>query len=157
MVARNFLLLATLAPVLVLGLNPSPCIRNSGPLPAEVRVVGCPPSTPQEPCIVPIGSTVDSEIDFVLQRPTTSLRATLEMFLGDFRIPWSLPEAQQDACQDLMGGVTCPLTTVGQRIKYNLVTEVSAPFAGVTVDMELMLTDDQGQSVFCYRSQATVV
>lgn len=78
------------------------------------------------------------------------------MFLGNFRIPYSLPESQQNACSDLMHGVTCPLQA-GQLVTYNLVTEVSAPFADVTVDMELMLTDDQGQAVFCYRSQSTVV
>lgn len=78
------------------------------------------------------------------------------MFLGNFRVPWSLPESQQNACLDLKHGVSCPLQ-VGQLVTYNLVTEVSAPFADVTVDMELMLTDDQNQTVFCYRSQTTVV
>ncbi|XP_053698614.1 uncharacterized protein LOC128745565 [Sabethes cyaneus] len=138
-------------------LNPSPCTFHSGPMPVEVRVIGCPPSVPQQPCIVPMGSTVDSEIDFVLQRPTSTLTASLDIFLGDFRVPWSLPSDQQDACQDLMHGVSCPLSNVGERISYNLVTAVSAPFADVTVDMELMLTDDQGQAAFCYRSQATIV
>ncbi|XP_001647808.2 uncharacterized protein LOC5579508 [Aedes aegypti] len=145
-----------LIPAVVLALNPAPCVFNSGPLPAQVRVVGCPASVPQQPCIVPIGSMVDSEIDIVLERPTTTLTASLDMFLGNFRIPWSLPEHQHNACSDLMHGVSCPLQA-GQAVSYNLVTEVSAPFADVTVDMELMLTDDQGAAVFCYRSQATVV
>ncbi|XP_058812953.1 uncharacterized protein LOC131677248 [Topomyia yanbarensis] len=153
----KFLFLLALIPGVAFALNPAPCTFHTGPLPVEVRVVGCPPTVPQQPCIVPIGSMVDSEIDFILERPTTTLKASLDMFLGNFRIPWNLPAEQEDACQDLMNGVSCPLVGVGERIIYNLVTEVSAPFAGVTVDMELMLTDDQGQAVFCYRSQATVV
>ncbi|XP_065074228.1 uncharacterized protein LOC135698266 [Ochlerotatus camptorhynchus] len=145
-----------LIPAVVFAVNPAPCVFNSGPLPVQVRVEGCPASVPQQPCIVSIGSLVESEIDVILERPTSTLTASLDMFLGNFRIPWSLPESQQNACPDLMHGMTCPLQA-GQLVTYNLVTEVSAPFADVTIDMELMLTDDQGQAVFCYRSQSTVV
>ncbi|XP_062540102.1 uncharacterized protein LOC134208016 [Armigeres subalbatus] len=142
-------------PAVVFAVTPAPCVFHDGPLPVEVRVVGCPTTVPQQPCVVPIGSVVDSEIDIILERPTTTLTASLDMFLGNFRIPWSLPDDQTNACAALVQA-SCPLLA-GDELTYNLVTEVSAPFAGVTVDMELMLTDDQGLPVFCYRSQATVV
>ncbi|XP_058452326.1 uncharacterized protein LOC131430976 [Malaya genurostris] len=153
----RFFFLFAVIPFVVFALNPAPCTFNSGPLPVSVRVVDCPPTDPQEPCIVDMGSKVNSEIDFVLERSTATLIASLDIFLGNFRVPWSLPEEQQNACPDLLGGVSCPLSDVGNPITYNLITKVSAPFANVTVDMELMLTDDQDQAVFCYRSQATVV
>ncbi|XP_052890889.1 NPC intracellular cholesterol transporter 2-like [Anopheles moucheti] len=144
------LLIAAYLPALIYGIAVRPC-PNNAPIPQDVRVVGC----TAEPCIVQIGGVVDMDLDFVAARATNGMRATLDIFLGDFRVPYDLPVAQQNACNFLEAG-NCPVTQ-GEFINYHLSTPAVAPFAGITVDLQLQLADDNGQPLICYRSSATIV
>uniref|UniRef100_A0A182PSP0 MD-2-related lipid-recognition domain-containing protein n=1 Tax=Anopheles epiroticus TaxID=199890 RepID=A0A182PSP0_9DIPT len=135
---------------LALGLPVRPCANNA-PIPLDVRVVGC----SAEPCIIPIGGMVDMDCDFVSPRATQTVNATLDIFLGDFRVPYDLPVEQQNACNFFETG-SCPVTQ-GEFINYHLNTPAVAPFAGITVDLQLQLTDDSGNPLFCFRSSANIV
>lgn len=136
--------------------KPSPLLptiagANNAPVPQEVRVVGC----TAEPCTVQIGGLVDMDLDFVAPRATNGMRATLDIFLGTFRVPYDLPVEQQNACNFLKDG-SCPLTP-GEFVNYHLSTPAAAPFAGITVDLQLQLADDNGQALICFRSSARIV
>uniref|UniRef100_A0A182QVI2 MD-2-related lipid-recognition domain-containing protein n=1 Tax=Anopheles farauti TaxID=69004 RepID=A0A182QVI2_9DIPT len=144
------LLLAVFLPALISATPVRPC-PNNAPMPQEVRVAGC----SAEPCIVQIGGVVDMDLDFVAARATNAMRASLDIFLGDFRVPYELPAVQQLACNFLKIG-SCPVTQ-GEFINYHLSTAAVAPFAGITVDLQVQLVDDNGVPLICYRSSATIV
>ncbi|XP_053671885.1 uncharacterized protein LOC128722087 [Anopheles nili] len=146
----KFLLIAAFLPALINGIAVRPC-PNNAPVPQDVRVVGC----TAEPCVVQIGGVVDMDLDFVAPRASTGMRASLNIFLGDFRVPYELPVDQQNACNFLEAG-DCPVSA-GEFINYHLSTPASAPFAGITVDLQLQLSDDSGEPLICYRSSATIV
>uniref|UniRef100_A0A182QZ29 MD-2-related lipid-recognition domain-containing protein n=1 Tax=Anopheles farauti TaxID=69004 RepID=A0A182QZ29_9DIPT len=147
---KYLLLIVACLPALAYGLTVRPCSPGV-PIPQDVRVVGC----TVEPCVIPIGGMVDMDCDFVSPRASNNVRASLEIFLGDFRVPYELPAEQQNACNFFEAG-NCPVT-VGEFINYHLSTPAVAPFAGITVDLQLQLTDDNGQALFCFRSSATIV
>ncbi|XP_049536144.1 NPC intracellular cholesterol transporter 2-like [Anopheles darlingi] len=143
------LLIVALLPALALGLAVRPC-PGGAPIPQDVRVVGC----TAEPCIIPIGGMVDMDCDFVSPRATATVSAVLSIFLGDFQVPYELPPNQRNACLFFEAG-SCPVTQ-GEFINYHLSTPAAAPFAGITVDLELQLLDDNGGQLFCFRSSATI-
>uniref|UniRef100_A0A182XW59 MD-2-related lipid-recognition domain-containing protein n=1 Tax=Anopheles stephensi TaxID=30069 RepID=A0A182XW59_ANOST len=147
---KTILLVVACLPALAFGLAVRPCANNA-PIPQDVRVVGC----TVEPCVIPIGGMVDMDCDFVSPRATQTVQATLDIFLGDFRVPYDLPAAQQNACNFFEEG-SCPVTQ-GEFINYHLNTPAAAPFAGITVDLQLQLTDDNGEPLFCFRSSAQIV
>uniref|UniRef100_A0A182M468 MD-2-related lipid-recognition domain-containing protein n=1 Tax=Anopheles culicifacies TaxID=139723 RepID=A0A182M468_9DIPT len=147
---KTILLVVACLPALAFGLAVRPCANNA-PIPQDVRVVGC----TVEPCVIPIGGMVDMDCDFVSPRATQTVQATLDIFLGDFRVPYDLPAAQQNACNFFEAG-SCPVTQ-GEFINYHLNTPAAAPFAGITVDLQLQLTDDNGEPLFCFRSSAQIV
>ncbi|XP_052868000.1 NPC intracellular cholesterol transporter 2-like [Anopheles cruzii] len=144
------LLVVALLPALALGLAVRPCANNA-PIPQDVRVVGC----TAEPCVIPIGGMVDMDCDFLSPRATNTVGAALEIYLGDFRVPYELPANQQNACNFFEAG-SCPVAQ-GEFINYHLSTPAAAPFAGITVDLQLQLTDDSGAPLFCFRSSAQIV
>uniref|UniRef100_A0A182IP31 MD-2-related lipid-recognition domain-containing protein n=1 Tax=Anopheles atroparvus TaxID=41427 RepID=A0A182IP31_ANOAO len=144
------MLIALFLPALVYGTPVRPC-PNGAPVPLEVRVLGC----SAEPCVVQIGGMVDMDLDFIAPRATNGMRASLDIFLGDFRVPYDLPAVQQNACNFLEAG-SCPVAQ-GEFINYHLSTPASAPFAGITLDLQVQLSDDNGQPLVCYRSSATII
>ncbi|XP_049535862.1 uncharacterized protein LOC125951229 [Anopheles darlingi] len=146
----KFLLFSVLLPTLAYGIAVRPC-PNGAPIPQEVRVAGC----TAEPCIVQIGGMVDMDLDFVAARAVPEVRASLEIFLGDFRVPYELPQHQRNACLFFEVG-SCPVTQ-GEFINYHLSTPAAAPFVGITVDLQLQLSDTAGTPLICYRSSATIV
>ncbi|ETN59333.1 Niemann-Pick Type C-2 [Anopheles darlingi] len=146
----KFLLFGVLLPTLAYGIAVRPC-PNGAPIPQEVRVAGC----TAEPCIVQIGGMVDMDLDFVAARATADVHASLEIFLGDFRVPYELPPNQRNACLFFEAG-SCPVTQ-GEFINYHLSTPAAAPFVGITVDLQLQLSDTAGTPLICYRSSATIV
>ncbi|XP_050085209.1 NPC intracellular cholesterol transporter 2-like [Anopheles aquasalis] len=146
---KCFLIIALL-PALALGLVVRPC-PNGAPIPQDVRVVGC----TVEPCIIPIGGMVDMDCDFISPRASATVGAALRIFLGDFQVPYELPPDQRNACNFFEAG-SCPVTQ-GEFINYHLSTPAAAPFAGITVDLELQLSDDSGAPLFCFRSSATII
>ncbi|XP_050071440.1 NPC intracellular cholesterol transporter 2-like [Anopheles maculipalpis] len=147
---KTILLVVACLPALAFGLAVRPCANNA-PIPQDVRVIGC----SVEPCVIPIGGMVDMDCDFVSPRATPTVQATLDIFLGDFRVPYDLPVAQQNACNFFEVG-SCPVAQ-GEFINYHLNTPAAAPFAGITVDLQLQLTDADGQPLFCFRSSAQIV
>ncbi|KFB38298.1 AGAP002847-PA-like protein [Anopheles sinensis] len=144
------MLVALFLPALAYGIAVRPC-PNGAPIPQDVRVIGC----TAEPCVIPIGGMVDMDCDFVSPRATNTVTASLEIFLGDFRVPYELPVAQQNACNFFEAG-SCPVAQ-GEFINYHLNTPAAAPFAGITVDLRLELTDDNGVPLFCFLSSAQIV
>ncbi|XP_055525073.1 NPC intracellular cholesterol transporter 2-like [Wyeomyia smithii] len=132
------------------GLTVRPCANNA-PIPEEVRVVDC----YEEPCMIPLGGMVDMDLDFIANQDSTTVAAALNIFLGDFRVPYELPADQQNAC-NFFYGRGCPIQQ-GENINYHLSTPASAPFADVTVDLQLQLTGDDGEPLFCFRSSARIV
>ncbi|KAL1384636.1 hypothetical protein pipiens_013017 [Culex pipiens pipiens] len=143
-------ILAILLPAAVLGLAVRPCANNA-PVPQEVRVLDC----VQEPCVIPMGGMVDMDLDFIADRASATVEATLDIFLGNFRVPYDLPVEQRNAC-NFFKGRGCPIQA-GEFINYHLSTPASAPFADVTVDLRLQLTAADGSPLFCFRSSATIV
>ncbi|XP_055616771.1 mite group 2 allergen Gly d 2.02-like [Toxorhynchites rutilus septentrionalis] len=143
-------LLVVLLPAVVFGLAVRPCANNA-PTPVEVRVVGC----TEEPCVIPIGGMVDMDLDFLAARTSSSVAATLDIFLGNFRVPYDLPVEQRDAC-NFFNNRGCPIEQ-GEMINYHLSTPASAPFGGITVDLQLQLTGDNGQPLICFRSSARIM
>uniref|UniRef100_A0A182IT64 MD-2-related lipid-recognition domain-containing protein n=1 Tax=Anopheles atroparvus TaxID=41427 RepID=A0A182IT64_ANOAO len=146
----KYLLLVACLPALAFGLAVRPC-SNGAPIPQDVRVIGC----TVEPCVIPIGGMVDMDCDFISPRATNTVAASLNIFLGDFRVPYELPVAQQNACNFFEAG-SCPVTQ-GEFINYHLSTPAAAPFAGITVDLQLQLSDDNGEPLFCFLSSAQIV
>ncbi|XP_058812952.1 NPC intracellular cholesterol transporter 2-like [Topomyia yanbarensis] len=146
----SFFLLATALPAIAFGLAVRPCPSNA-PTPVEVRVVDC----YVEPCVIPLGGMVDMDLDFISDRSSATVIASLDIYLGNFRVPYELPKDQQDAC-NFFYGRGCPIL-LGEKINYHLSTPASAPFANVTVDLELQLTGDDGEPLFCFRSSARII
>ncbi|XP_062540101.1 NPC intracellular cholesterol transporter 2-like [Armigeres subalbatus] len=146
----KFVVIAVLLPAAIFGLAVRPC-PNNAPVPLEVRVIDC----YEEPCVIPLGGMVDMDLDFIPDRDSATVEAALNIFLGNFRVPYDLPEDQRDAC-NFFAGRGCPISQ-GEKINYHLSTPASAPFAGVTVDLELQLTGDNDEPLFCFRSSATII
>uniref|UniRef100_A0A182KBS6 MD-2-related lipid-recognition domain-containing protein n=1 Tax=Anopheles christyi TaxID=43041 RepID=A0A182KBS6_9DIPT len=147
---RSILFVVACLPALAFGLVVRPCANNA-PIPQDVRVVGC----TVEPCVIPIGGMVDMDCDFISPRASQTVQATLDIFLGNFRVPYDLPIEQRNACNFFEAG-SCPVAQ-GEFINYHLSTPAVAPFAGVEVDLQLQLTDDNGQPLFCFLSSAVIV
>lgn len=105
--------------------------------------------------MIPLGGMVDMDLDFIAARGSATVTAALNIFLGDFRVPYELPVDQRDAC-NFFYGRGCPIQQ-GEKINYHLSTPASAPFANVTVDLELQLTGDDGAPLFCFRSSARII
>ncbi|XP_058452211.1 uncharacterized protein LOC131430912 [Malaya genurostris] len=146
----RFVALSIVLPALVVGLAVRTCPNNAD-LPLEVRVVDC----YEEPCVIAMGDMVDMDLDFLVNRNSATVNATLDIYLGNFRVPYDLPEDQRNAC-NFFKDRGCPIQE-GEQINYHLQTPASAPFANVTVDLELQLTADSGDPLFCFRSSARIV
>lgn len=102
-----------------------------------------------------IGGMVDMDLDFVAARASADVRASLDIFLGDFRVPYDLPADQRNACNFFKIG-SCPVAQ-GEFINYHLSTPATAPFVGITLDLQVQLLDASGVPLICYRSSATIV
>jgi hypothetical protein len=125
--------------------------KNNAPIPLDMNVTDC----DQTPCDVPVGSTVEMFMDFMLPYPTTTLDVSLEIWWGKFKVPFELTEDEKNGCAHVIGG-KCPLPA-NQVLHYRFETVVDAPMTGIIVDLIYKFTDDQKRTALCFKTQSRVV
>ncbi|XP_058812955.1 NPC intracellular cholesterol transporter 2-like [Topomyia yanbarensis] len=150
----KLLLLVSLVPALVLGITPVRQCPNGAGLPATVDINGC----TALPCPIQNNSPIVAHgLDIVSPVDTATLTAHISVRLLGLEIPFPIPPELVDACAAGVEPGTCPVS-VGQVFDYTLDHPgMELPVVGVTVQVEVGLTADNGAHVTCVAFDAQIL
>ncbi|XP_058451723.1 NPC intracellular cholesterol transporter 2-like [Malaya genurostris] len=150
----KLLLIAALMPALALALTPVTQCPNGAPLPATVDINGCTDS----PCEIENNAPLVAHgWDIVSPVDTPSLTAYISVRLAGLEVPFPIPDELVDACENGTPAGTCPVSA-GQTFDYTLDHPgMELPVVGVTVQVEVGLTAEDGADVTCVAFDAHIL
>ncbi|OQV12885.1 hypothetical protein BV898_12904 [Hypsibius exemplaris] len=107
-----------------------------------------------EPCAFKRGQTVAVEVDFMstLNNSSTAILTAFATIFGD-KVPLNL--AQPDACK--LPGTTCPLlkSTLEKPVE-QVVVPSNIPPIFIPIPLQVILTGDSNQNIFCGQVQVKI-